>query len=535
MSICGATNVASKALLLLAASSLACGQGYVGSKVCSSCHSEIAKSYALTAMAQASGRATELHLPNGEVSAAKANVTYSVTTKDGDLQLAYRKKMPDGVTVEGAKSLRYYIGSGSHGRGFIFEEGGQPFQAPIAYYGAGRGWDLAPGYSDLTTIFLGRKAESPCLSCHASGPKPVASGLFEEGAVSCERCHGPGEQHVKTPQASKIVNPLKLDAERRDSVCAQCHLTGETRVMKAGRSEATFQPGDLLGEHIVPFVWENPDKAEFKVVGHFEGLWQSKCKRVSGDKLSCLTCHDPHVKVSDADKIAYYRAKCLTCHSTESCKTTLAARKLQSDSCIACHMPQRPSTDGQHTAFTDHSIQRSPGTTTPSERSPKLVAFWKASASDRDSALADADEAWHSGDAAGFEKVHYELLAVLPTASDDATVDAQLAYTEDLAGEPAKAEALYRKALKVDSENLLALTNLGTHLARAGEMEQAVELWKRALAINPGLLPPGLNMARVQWRLGQLASARETLRRVLSLNPDSQPALDLMKEMEKQP
>lgn len=336
---------------------------------------------------------------------------------------------------------------------------------------------------------------------------------------------------MKTPRANKLVNPQKLEPERRDSVCAQCHLTGETRVTKAGRSEATFRPGDLLNDHIVPFVWASADKAEFKVVGHFEGLSQSKCKRVSRDKLSCLTCHDPHVKVSGEEKYAFYRAKCLTCHDNADCKATPVARKLKNDSCTTCHMPERPSTDGQHTAFTDHSIQRTLEVKQPAERSEQLTAFWKAGATARDYALAGADEAWHSGQGARFEKVHQELQAVLPTAPDDATVAAQLAYTEDLAGEPAKAEELYRKALKVDSENLLALTNLGTHLARAGEMAQAVELWQRALAINPGLLPPGLNMARVQWRLGRLSEAQETVRRVLSLNPDSEAALDLLHEM----
>jgi len=514
-------------------------QGYLGSKACAVCHGEIAQNYATTAMAQAGGRVADLHLPDGQVIAQTAKVTYSVTWNAGKPQLQFRKKMADGTAVEGSKTLSYYIGSGAHARGFIFEEQGQAFQSPIAYYGAARGWDVAPGYENEKSIFLGRKVEPACLACHTSATKAVASGLFEEGAVSCERCHGPGEQHVNLVRSGKplttlaIVNPRKLGAERRDSVCAQCHLTGETRVVKAGRSETTFRPGDLLGEHVVPFVWANPDKAEFKVVGHFEGLWQSKCKRVSGDKLSCLTCHNPHITVSASEKNAYYRTKCLTCHAQAPCKLSVEARNLKGDSCIACHMQQRPSTDGQHTAFTDHSIRRSADEEPAGRHSRQLTAFWKSSATGRDYALAYADEAWQTGDAASFKEAREKLLAVWPDVPGDAAVASQLAYTDDLAGEPDKAEALYQQALKVDPENLLALTNLGIHFARNGQIDQAVELWRKALALNPGLPAPGLNLARGLLRQGHKMEALETVRRVLSLNPDSEAALDMQRELLK--
>ena len=455
-------------------------------------------------MANASGPITALHVPAGQVFAAKANASYSVN----GTQLSYRKG-----SLEGSKSLLYYLGSGTHGRGFIFEEQGQLFQSPVAYFGEARGWDVAPGYENETSVFLSRKVEPACLACHSSGPK------FAEGTVSCERCHGPGESHVEAIRASGkigvIVNPAKLAPEQRDSVCAQCHLTGETRVFKPGRSEATYRPGDLLADHVVPFVWANPDQAEFKVVGHFEGLWQSKCKRVSGDKLSCLTCHDPHVQVPAFEKAAYYRAKCLGCHEQTACK-------VKAGSCVSCHMPTRATTDGQHTAFTDHAIRRLPLADQKSTHSPELVAFWPARTTERDYALADADTG-------NWQKAREELLRV---ASPDAAAASQLAYTYDMTGEPAKAEPLYESALKADPNNLVALTNFGIHLARRGKLAQAAELWKRALAINPGLVPPALNLARIEWRLDQHAEAIATVRNVLSLNPDSVPALALLKDLE---
>lgn len=512
-------------------------QGYIGSKACALCHTAISKQYALTAMAQASGRASDLRLPVGEVVAAKAAVTYSASWQNSNPQLRFHKRLSDGTVVEGAKKLTYYIGSGAHGRGFIFEEQGQPFQSPIAYYGTARAWDVAPGYQDETSIFLGRKVETVCLNCHASGLNPSPAELFQEGAVSCERCHGPGESHVKAIQSGQprgslsIVNPLKLSPQQRDSICAQCHLTGETRVVKPGRTETSFRPGDLLGQHVVPFVWANPDKAELKVVGHFEGLWQSRCKQASGDKLSCLTCHDPHSTVPGSEKTVYYRQKCLGCHQEASCNLPAAARNLKNDSCIACHMPKRESSDGQHTAFTDHSIRRYPDSGPATSHSPELVPFWPSDATERDYALAYADQSWQHPDAASIKKAHDKLLAVWSHSPGDPAVGAQLAYTWDVMGDHDTAETLYRQALKADPENLIALTNLGTHLAQRGQISQAGELWRKALSIDPGLVIPGLNLARGEAMGGHGSAALEIIRNVLSLNPDSEVALKLQREL----
>ena len=514
-------------------------QGYTGSQACAACHGDIARIYAKTAMAQASGRAVDLQLPAGVVKAVEAGARYSFLEAPGP-QLHYAKQMADGTVLEGSKNLSWYIGSGAHGRGFVFAEGGQFFQAPIAYYGRARGWDLAPGYEDEHSVLLGRKVEAPCISCHASGFAAGQAGLFQEGAVACERCHGPGARHVNAAQAGvvtsslQIVNPGKLEPERRDSVCAQCHLTGQTRVTKTGRSEATYRPGDLLADHVLPFVWSSPNEAELKVVGHFEGLWHSKCKRVSGDQLSCLTCHDPHTTVAAAEKSSYYRGKCLGCHQEGSCKLPVAARQVLADSCIACHMPTRASSDGQHTSFTDHSIARGGKPLEQTRHSEELVAFWPERATKRDAALAYANEAAMQGNAAGIRKAHEKLQAVWSSGQMDGEVAAQLEYTEDWLGDTERAGALYRETLKSAPDHLVALTNLATHLARGGQLEAAIALWRRALLINPGSEAAGLNLARAEQMAGQTGEAIGTVEQVLSLHPDSAAALALRNELRRE-
>jgi Tfp pilus assembly protein PilF len=145
--------------------------------------------------------------------------------------------------------------------------------------------------------------------------------------------------------------------------------------------------------------------------------------------------------------------------------------------------------------------------------------------------LAYADQSWQHPTAANIRRAHDKLLGAWTHAPNDAAVAAQLAYTWDFIGDHETAEALYRQALQADPENLIALTNLGTHLAQKGEIAQAGDLWRKALAIDPGLVIPGLNWARGEAMEGHGNAALEIIRRVLSLNPDSTAALKLQREL----
>ncbi len=145
--------------------------------------------------------------------------------------------------------------------------------------------------------------------------------------------------------------------------------------------------------------------------------------------------------------------------------------------------------------------------------------------------MAYADLSWQHPDAAHIKQAHDKLLAAWTHSPDDPAIAAQLAYTWDLIGDRDTAEALYRQALKADPENLIALTNLGTHLAQRGQIAHADDLWRKALTIDPGLAIPGLNLARGESMEGHGSAALQIIRRVLSLNPDSAPALKLQRDL----
>jgi len=43
-----------------------------------------------------------------------------------------------------------------------------------------------------------------------------------------------------------MIDPPRLDPARRDAVCAQCHMSGEARVDRAGMRFKDYRPGALL-------------------------------------------------------------------------------------------------------------------------------------------------------------------------------------------------------------------------------------------------------------------------------------------------
>jgi predicted CXXCH cytochrome family protein len=186
-----------------------------------------------------------------------------------------------------------------------------------------------------------------------------------------------------------MVNPAKLAPAARDSICEQCHLSGEIRVPKVGKDEPVLNPGDRLADSVTTFV-RSGSEGQLRVTSHAENLAQSACKRNSGEKLWCGTCHDPHSVPSATEKVAYFRGKCLTCHQTSSCSASQVLRQANGDNCITCHMPRNPTSDIDHVVFTDHAIPRRPTASTSPSLTADLVPFGGGITSARDLGLAYA-------------------------------------------------------------------------------------------------------------------------------------------------
>jgi hypothetical protein len=494
-------------MLLLA---VACGlRGETGSEVCAGCHRDIADGYRKTGMARSSGEVRGIEA-EGWFAHKPSGVRYRVFLKDEAAWFSF-----DLGEVQGSRRLGYFVGSGTVGRSYLYPVDGFLYQAPVSWYSAPGKWDLSPGYQQYDALYLTRGIEPVCLECHASGVQTVAGTTngyrvppFREGGVSCERCHGAGDAHAAG--RGKIVNPAKLTAERRDSICAQCHLSGEARIARAGM-EGSYRPGGLLSDSLVVFGWSG--STDMNVTSHFERLAESACKQASGDRLWCGSCHDPHRTPAAAEKAEFYRAKCQQCHATAECS--------RGPDCAGCHMPKRAVRDVQHSAYTDHAI-RKPGGATPVSRERKLVPFGGALAGDREYGLAYAA-------VPGFERQAREYLERAP--QDDGEVLAHLAYLYEKDGSQAKATALYEKALKADSSQIAAAVNLGNAYIKKGQVRDAIRLWQGALARSPGLETVRLSLAVALYRNGDRAGAEDVLKQLLTLNPGNTMGLKLLNEV----
>jgi hypothetical protein len=261
-------------LLALLAARCAFGADFVGNTACSPCHAAIYRAYVRTPMAQSTGKVGKQDKEDfgaAEFRDARGVFSYKVRP---DYRFEFAQ-LGQGVQqpVTGIRDLAYFVGSGSAARTFLIDSGGFLFESPVTYYRRSNSWNASPGFASFDYPNLTRPIANGCLQCHASGIQPRPGTLngyqatpFLENGVACERCHGAGSDHIKT--GSRMVNPAKLAPEARDSICAQCHLSGEIRVPKTGKPESQpLTSGELLSDILTVFV-RRSSPSELKVTSH---------------------------------------------------------------------------------------------------------------------------------------------------------------------------------------------------------------------------------------------------------------------------
>jgi Cytochrome c554 and c-prime len=308
---------------------------FVGSRSCAGCHPEIYREHAGSRHAVTLRPMRRDRLPRGFPRAERfadpeTGISYTFTERKGRFILA--ASAPEGSAE---RAIDYALGSGKTGMTFVSLEGSRVVrELRMSYFPGRRAWAVTPGQRGASADPIGKPHEGTmaqrCLACHAT-LLPVSRLAPEEQflGVGCEACHGPGQAHVTAARAGQPSRGMerlgRWGAARLNHLCGECH-----------RSEQEIDP---------------LDEGALAQTQRFQpyGLMKSACFQKSGDRLSCLSCHNPHQDAA-RDAAGYERA-CRSCHAPGATVCPVNAR----DGCIGCHMPHREVTRG--VAMADHWIR----------------------------------------------------------------------------------------------------------------------------------------------------------------------------------
>lgn len=541
------------------------GVEYLGDESCRKCHASVYQTFKQTGM----GQSVSIPSPDDlrefakpvKIVNQKLNQTYSIYARDGKIIHEESESDSKGrVIFSETHEIAYTVGAGDVGKSYLVAKGDSLFVSPISYYERIRGWDLSPGYAEGAFHGFTRRVVDLCVDCHTGQPQMVVGShnRFQQPAfrfltVGCERCHGPGAIHVRqhTEEAAlgapideaaidlSIVNPRKLQSDLRDDVCAQCHLSGDARVLKPGKNYLDFRPGTSLGDVVAIFSVPQQVKGNhFVALDQFEQLKLSRCWNASNGKMGCISCHDPHVQLHGNQAIDAFRTRCLACHATSSCREPLGQRQATSppDNCMSCHMPKQPTENIGHSSVTDHRILRAqseiPAVLQSSASSFRtdLIYDTKPSGSGETVANLRSLALAHSQVAVRFPELGEKGLALLEQAAAAGPNDAevQAAYGAALRVVRPRDEELaatvFQKALDAGSKSAEVRTQLGRLKMQAGQVTAAMELYKESIQTDPYFTPPYLDLARIYSMLKDRKNALEILDAVLKIDPGNDAA-----------
>jgi predicted CXXCH cytochrome family protein len=192
----------------------------------------------------------------------------------------------------------------------------------------------------------------------------IKTKTVTEWNVGCERCHGPGSEHVKNAVSDNILNPARENYVAASDVCIQCHSQGRPLTNPIDGKYYDWPVGYDVTKKLHDF-WKLEDhKLGDTTFTHFADGTAHKNRMQGNDfvtsqmyahGVTCFTCHDVHGTENPANLRKPASTLCLDCHGPSSpngphAPTIAEHTHHKADSagsqCIACHMPKIAQTLG---------------------------------------------------------------------------------------------------------------------------------------------------------------------------------------------
>jgi predicted CXXCH cytochrome family protein len=338
--------------LHLAALGMAASPAYVGMAACAKCHAEIHSQWTHSRHSKMVQPATKESV-QGDFKLARVKLrdsAFGLRERDGVFYISetYLTGKLQEHRVDytlGNRRIQHYLTTLPDGKVIVL---------PPSWDITRKGWfhnlDIAdPDEVEGVQVQVWNKM---CYSCHVSqqeknfdAEKNEYKTSWLDFGTNCERCHGPGSEHVAHPRTPDIVVQTRLDPTRNTMVCAQCHSFRDTFAKG-------FSAGDDYYDYFVPILEYNQprdkdpaywaDGRTRRFSNDAYGLWQSECFLKGG--ATCVACHSAVHQV-EIEKNPQLRptanALCTRCHTAIgeaiTAHTHHAAGSAGS-SCIECHM-----------------------------------------------------------------------------------------------------------------------------------------------------------------------------------------------------
>jgi predicted CXXCH cytochrome family protein len=312
---------------------------YAGSKACQKCHAQIYERWRKTPMANVVRDPHEF--PDAIIPNLATN-TVSKFTRD-DVALVYGSVWKQ----------RYFT-----------KRGDDYFPEPAQWDITNRVWRpyfVANGTDWWAALYPADNMQRPtgptCDGCH-SVDYNIRTKQVAEWNVGCERCHGPGSEHVEHPTRGNTLNPARMDYVQASDTCIQCHSQGRPLTSPIEGKYYDWPVGYKAGLNLSDF-WnlEEHTLGETTFTHYADGTAHKN--RMQGNDfvqsvmyrrgVTCFSCHDAH----GTDNYAQLRKPadklCLDCHGPLSLngprtgtieEHTHHKAGSPGSSCIACHMPK---------------------------------------------------------------------------------------------------------------------------------------------------------------------------------------------------